>query len=191
MAKKQVVSYSYTCDVCGTTIPDTEGDGATRKVSWEGTDYVLDVCEAHGSQLVEVLEQLRSFVEAGTRAGARGRRPLAPASTASARAPRGRRRGTSSSSGTAPKRGDLGEVRSWARANGMKVSERGRIPAALLEAYDAATKSSGDTSAPATEPGTEPESAPVAKKSSPRKRAPRAPRAPRKAKAAATTTTSE
>ena len=179
MAKKQVVSYSYTCDVCGTTIPGSEGDSATRKVSWEGTDYVLDVCEAHGSQLVEVLDQLRAFVEAGTRAGGRrGRRSLTPASTASVRSPRGRRRGTSSSSGTAPKRGDLGEVRSWARANGMKVSERGRIPAALLEAYDAANKAPGDTPAPPTEPAAKPESAPVAKKTSPRKRSPRKAKAP-------------
>ena len=51
MAKKQVVSYSYTCDVCGNTIPDPQGDGAAHKVSWEGANYVVDVCSDHGSQL--------------------------------------------------------------------------------------------------------------------------------------------
>lgn len=44
MAKTQVVSYSYTCDVCGSTIND--GDDASRKFSWEGTDYVLDVARS-------------------------------------------------------------------------------------------------------------------------------------------------
>lgn len=33
---------------------------------------------------------------------------------------------------------DLKDVRNWARANGHEVSERGRVPANILEAYDAA-----------------------------------------------------
>jgi len=37
------------------------------------------------------------------------------------------------------KRGDLGAVRAWARVNGHKVGERGRIPGELLAAYDSAT----------------------------------------------------
>lgn len=143
MAKRQVVSYSYTCDVCGDPIPDSDGDGATHKVSWEGTDYVLDVCANHSSELGEILSQLKGFVDSGHRdAGRRGRRAVAAASAAAPRTPRGRRASTSkSSSGTAPKRGDLGAIRAWARENGYKVSERGRIPGALLAAYDEANSS--------------------------------------------------
>jgi hypothetical protein len=148
MVKRQLVSYSYTCDVCGDTIPDTDSDGATRKVTWEGSDYVLDVCTSHGAELGELLSQLKSFVESGTRSsGRRGRR--AAAVTAASRTPRNRRASTSSSAGTSPKRGDLGAVRAWARENGQKVSERGRIPGELLAAYDAAQNGSAPAPAPA------------------------------------------
>jgi hypothetical protein len=164
MAKRQVVSYSYTCDVCGAAIPDGDGASAARKLSWEGTDYSVDVCAIHGAQLVEILTELNVFVDAGSRAtGRRGRRPAAPsAATAAPRAPRGRRAAASTSaSGTAPKRTDLGAIRAWARETGQKVSERGRIPGALLAAYDAAN------SAPA--PAAAPEPAPAARKRRPRK----------------------
>jgi len=33
-----------------------------------------------------------------------------------------------------------GEIRTWAKEHGIEVSERGRIPAAVLEQYRAATK---------------------------------------------------
>ena len=33
---------------------------------------------------------------------------------------------------------DFGPVRQWAKANGYQVSERGRVPASVLEAYEAA-----------------------------------------------------
>jgi hypothetical protein len=166
MAKRQVVSYSYTCDVCGDPIPESDVDTASRKVSWEGTDYVIDVCAAHGSRLGELLGQLKGFVDAGNRAGARrGRRP-GVASSAAPKAPRGRKAATSTSTaGTGPKRDDLGNIRSWARANGHTVNERGRVPAAVLAAYDDAH------SAPAPAPASAPASAPAARKRSPRKKA--------------------
>lgn len=161
MAKKQVVSVSYTCDVCGATIPDGEGDSATRKISWEGSDYVVDVCETHGSELGDILAQLSGFVSSGHRAGARrGRRAGSSATRASRSGPAA---ATSSDETTPAKRGDLASVRSWAQANGHKVGDRGRIPAAVLAAYEAAQG--------ASEPAPEPEAAPVA--AEPRKRAPR------------------
>ena len=33
---------------------------------------------------------------------------------------------------------DYSGVREWAKQNGYKVSERGRVPASVLEAYEAA-----------------------------------------------------
>jgi hypothetical protein len=178
MAKRQVVSYSYTCDVCGDPIPDSDGDSATRKVSWEGTDYSLDVCVKHGSALGDVLSQLKGFVDAGQRqSGRRGRRAVAAASGAAPRASRGSRAAASkSTSGTAPKRGDLGAVRAWARENGHKVSERGRIPSALLAAFDAAGRAAVSAASSTSTP--DPEATP------PRKRGPRK-GAPRKATKAA------
>lgn len=167
MAKKQVVVYSYTCDVCGNAIPDGTTDAA-RKVSWEGSDYVLDVCATHGSLLSDVLDQLKGFVDSGQRAGAkRGRRAAAATSASTARAPRARRAVAATAGAAAgPKRSDLPAIRSWAQSSGHSVGDRGRIPATVIAAYDAAQ------SAPAPEP----EPAPAA--------APRT-RRPRKAKAAA------
>ncbi len=154
MAKRQVVSYSYTCDVCGDPIAESDADSATRKVSWEGTDYALDVCAKHGSALGDVLSQLKGFVDAGHRdSGRRGRRPGSSASVAAPRAPRGSRAtATKSTSGTAPKRGDLSAVRAWARDNGHKINERGRIPGALLAAFDAAHGPSASTPDPEATP---------------------------------------
>jgi hypothetical protein len=164
MAKKQVVSYSYTCDVCGDTIPESDSQGSTRKVSWDGTEYVVDVCLTHASLLSDVLAQLRSFVDAGHRGGSRrGRRPASNAATASPRTPRSRPAATAnSSSPSGPKRGDLPIIRSWAQANGLSVGDRGRIPAAVIEAYDAAQGAPAASPAPAPEATSAPASAPVA-----------------------------
>lgn len=46
-----------------------------------------------------------------------------------------RRSGNTGGNGRRP---NLTQVREWARSNGHEVSDRGRIPAAVLEAYDAA-----------------------------------------------------
>lgn len=43
-----------------------------------------------------------------------------------------------------PKRTDLNEVRSWARENGMEVSDRGRVPIKVLDAYDNRNKTQDD-----------------------------------------------
>ena len=147
MAKRQVVSYNYSCDVCGGMIPESAADSATRKFSWEGSDYVVDVCAMHATELDEVLSQLKTFAAAGQRSsGRRGRRPSA--TTSSSRAPRGRRAGASVSTSTSPKRDDLSAVRAWARESGRSVSERGRIPASLLAEYDTAHST---TAAPVSE----------------------------------------
>lgn len=44
----------------------------------------------------------------------------------------------SGGSGSGARRKDVSAVREWARQNGHDVSERGRIPAAVQEAYDKA-----------------------------------------------------
>lgn len=166
MTKTQVVSYDFTCDVCGDAIPAALGEDATRKLSWEGSSYVVDVCASHGTQLGEVLAELKGFVDAGHREASR-RRPRADATAGAT--PR-RRRSATPRAGAAAKRGDLGAIRIWARENGHSVSERGRIPGALISAYDAAA-----SAAAAVTPKTGP-----ARKRSTRKAATTRKRAPRK-----------
>ena len=159
MAKHQVVTYSYTCDVCGGTIPESGADGASRMLSWDGSDYVIDVCESHGSQLGELVAQLRGFVDAGRReTPGRGPRrgpgrpprsprrstsapevvaPTAPTAMTSLTAP------VSSAPAVEPARTDVAVIRAWARENGYLVNERGRIPAPVMAAYEAVEGGSG------------------------------------------------
>ena len=54
-----------------------------------------------------------------------------------ARTTRGGRK-QSSTQAAAAKRGDLDEIRAWGRANGYRVSDRGRVSADVVKAYDAA-----------------------------------------------------
>jgi hypothetical protein len=51
--------------------------------------------------------------------------------------PRGKRNVVPAASGRRSRRAkpDAGDVRTWARANGHQVSDRGRVPAAILNAY--------------------------------------------------------
>lgn len=82
----------------------------------DGVTYEIDLAAKHAQQLREALAP---FVAAGRRvAGAS--KPKAPA----------RRRATSGSNAT--------EIREWARAQGRKVNERGRVPAEVRAAYEAA-----------------------------------------------------
>ena len=50
----------------------------------------------------------------------------------------GGRKSSRRAGGAGARRGDLGAVREWARNNGHKVSDRGRISADILAAYDKA-----------------------------------------------------
>jgi hypothetical protein len=105
--------------VCDLHDDDTAG---TETVSFavDGTTYEIDTCDAHGAALREAFAP---YVAAGRRAGrgaAAGRR----------------RRGASRSAGGV----DPAAVRAWARSNSVRVSERGRISADVLERYAAAKR---------------------------------------------------
>jgi hypothetical protein len=86
----------------------------------DGTTYEIDVCESHGKKLHETFAPfVASARKAGRSSGGSGRR----------------RRGRGSASGFDP-----AAVRAWARSNNVKVSERGRISAEVLDQYNAARK---------------------------------------------------
>ena len=75
-------------------------------------------------------------IDLGKRNRARLEQALAPFIEAGRRVPRGGRRHGASRAGGSP--ADRGAVRAWARAAGLKVSERGRIGADVIRQYDAA-----------------------------------------------------
>ena len=65
------------------------------------------------------------------------RRQLSPFIEHARKAGRGQRRRPGR---TASSREHSGGIRSWAKDQGIAVSERGRIPASVVEQYEAATK---------------------------------------------------
>lgn len=108
MAKRTITTVELTDDV--------DGGKADRTLTFgfDGASYEIDLSRKNATAFEKVL---KPYVEAARKVG-RG----------SARRPR---------KAAGPVR-DLGAIRSWARANGHEVSDRGRVPAAIIEAYEAA-----------------------------------------------------
>lgn len=102
---------------------DLDGGAADETVSFalDGASYEIDLSADNAARLREVLAP---YVGVARRAGRPGR--------TSGEAP-ARKRTRPSASGR-----DMPAVRAWAKAQGLAVNERGRIPADVLEKYDAA-----------------------------------------------------
>ena len=101
-------------------IDDLDGSEAegTVRFGLDGAEYEIDLNAEHAQALRDVLAR---YVHAARRAGGGARRPA-----------RGGRR--------APAGGvDSTEVREWAKAQGIDVKDRGRVPAGLVVKFKAAT----------------------------------------------------
>ncbi len=100
-------------------VDDLSGDVADETIEFalDGKGYEIDLTTANAKKLRDVLSD---YVAAARRASSGRRR--ASASNSAARRP-------------AVDREQNQAIREWARKRGMKVSDRGRIPADVLEAY--------------------------------------------------------
>ncbi len=101
-------------------IDDIDGSAAegTVRFGLDGTEYEIDLNAKHAQQLRDALA---AYVKAGRRASGAPRRPA-----------RGGRRGSASGLNST-------EVREWAKAQGIEVKDRGRVPAELEVKFKAAT----------------------------------------------------
>jgi hypothetical protein len=110
--------------VITTLIDDLDGKPADRTVefSLDGISYTIDLSEANAGKLRKALDP---FIEAGTRLGRGG-------STRVAGRPAG------APARTAGSRDENRLIREWAAENGHQISERGRIPQGVSNAYRAA-----------------------------------------------------
>jgi nucleoid-associated protein Lsr2 len=101
-------------------IDDLDGSEAegTVRFGLDGTEYEIDLNAEHAQALRDALAR---YVRAARRAGGAARRP--------ARAGRKAR-----ADGV-----DSTEVREWAKAQGIEVKDRGRVPAELVVKFKAAT----------------------------------------------------
>jgi hypothetical protein len=98
-------------------VDDIDGGPAEETVSFalDGTSYEIDLNAANASKLRDTLAP---YVGTARRTGSR---------SSGGRGGRGRGRGRNN---------QTAEIRAWARENGHKVNERGRIPADVVAAYE-------------------------------------------------------
>jgi len=100
-----------------TLVDDLDGTEAEEQIEFamDGRSYEIDLSAVNSARLREALEP---FVSAARRTG-------------------GRRRSAGSAAPARPStdREQNQAIREWAQAHGMKISERGRIPSNVLEAY--------------------------------------------------------
>lgn len=102
-------------------VDDLDGGTASETVSFalDGTAYEIDLSAKNAEKLRDAFA---AYVGVARKAG-----------RASARTARGSRGGTA-----AADREQNQAIRAWAKKKGLNVSERGRIPAEIVEKYHAA-----------------------------------------------------
>jgi hypothetical protein len=112
MAQKHIVQL----------IDDIDGGEASETVSFalDGASYAIDLSDNNAAKLRDAL----AIYIANARRSSRG--PGRPAGSG--------RRGR----GARTDREQTQAIREWARKNGHRVGEKGRIPATILDAYNAA-----------------------------------------------------
>ncbi len=114
-----------------TLVDDLDGSEAAESVSFalDGASYEIDLSDSNAEKLRDALA---GYVASARRVDGSRRGPGRPKATApkAAKTPRGAR--------TAPDREQTAAIREWARSNGFEVSERGRLSATVLAAFEAA-----------------------------------------------------
>ena len=100
-------------------IDDLDGGQAddTVRFGLDGAEYEIDLNAKHAQELRDALAR---YAGAARRVGGAARRPA-----------RGARRGSANGLNTT-------EVREWAKAQGIEVKDRGRVPAELVVKFKAA-----------------------------------------------------
>jgi hypothetical protein len=101
---------------------DLDGGEADRTVEFglDGVNYTIDLSEKNAGKLRKALD---AYLSVATRVGRSGGADV-----------RGARRGVVAGTGRAS-RDQNQAIREWANKNGYEVSERGRIPSSIVEAY--------------------------------------------------------
>lgn len=108
MAQKTITETIFVCDVTG-----EECDNATTFVfAWGGKQFRIDLS---GSEARKFSDLMEFYAGKATKLSTRGAR-----------------------TGTARRRNDVSAIREWARAQGLEVSDHGRIAGSVEAAYNKA-----------------------------------------------------
>jgi hypothetical protein len=116
MARKVQVILSDDLD-------DSVSADETVTFALDGTTYEIDLSEGNAQEMRDVFGK---YVSAARKVSGRSTRASGG----------GRSRATGG--GGRMDREQAGAIRDWARKNGHEVSDRGRIPSSVVEAYEAA-----------------------------------------------------
>jgi hypothetical protein len=109
-----------------------DGKGGSVEFALRGTTYRIDLSDANIAKLEKAFAP---FIDAAARTS--GPRTGTPRSSATPRKKTG-----ASRKSKRVKSGSSAGIRTWAAENGHEISARGRIPAAVVSAYDSAHKRS-------------------------------------------------
>ena len=101
-----------------------EAGARTRTLRFDGVEYEIDLTDA---SFVELSKLLKPYLKAARAVSG------SPSS-----APRRRSRAASGPGASGAATSDAAVIRAWARANGVAVTERGRVAPAVREAWVAA-----------------------------------------------------
>ena len=116
----QHVYMAKTITTTTTVTDDLDGskDASEIAFSYDGADYTIDLGKKNAAAFEKAL---KPYLEAATKV---------PRRSSAARRVK--------SSTASASRQDLGKIREWAREQGLEVSQRGRVPASIVQQYEAA-----------------------------------------------------
>jgi hypothetical protein len=144
MARRTVTIL--TCDLCDD--PHDDADVTTLRFGYSGRDYELDACPTHAE---EVRAALSGWARRGRAAGSTV--PVEPAR---------RSRPT-----VRPDKAQIDAIRRWARDNGYQVTDRGRVPERVMDAFPGGARHASARLRTARCRSSEPEPAACRRQSSP------------------------
>jgi hypothetical protein len=106
-----------------TLVDDLDGTEAEETVEFglDGAAYQIDLSEENAERLRDALAE---YVDHARRSGGRKRATVRPAAAGRPARP------------ASADREQNQAIRAWARKQGMKVSDRGRIPSEVIDAYN-------------------------------------------------------
>lgn len=109
---------------------DLDGSEADESVKFglDGVSYEIDLSSKNAKKLREALAD---YVEVARRTGGRRERGRGVSTRSSGRGGGG---------GGAKSKADTAEIRAWAKEQGYDVSDRGRIPGDVVDAYHKARR---------------------------------------------------
>lgn len=135
----KIVTVEYIDDLEGVPVDAQSVD--TVDFSYRGQEYSLVLTAKNGAQFDKDIARYIRAAKQATSGDARAARKAtqpAPRRSANAKPAPQRKRSTRSTAPAKPNAQQSRAIRDWAIANGHKVSQRGRIAAQVIEAYNAA-----------------------------------------------------